>query len=82
MRKVFFPTFASWWPKAENELLTFPVGKHDEFPDVLGVIGRYLDGLGKPVKKTEKKVENAFTMAWLKKAQARRELEIDSLMSY
>jgi predicted phage terminase large subunit-like protein len=31
MGKVFFPAFASWWPDARDELLSFPNGTHDDF---------------------------------------------------
>lgn len=31
--QVYFPKFASWWDKAENELLTFDGGKNDDWVD-------------------------------------------------
>lgn len=31
--QVLFPKFAPWWDKAENELLTFPGGKSDDWID-------------------------------------------------
>ncbi|MCP4355660.1 MAG: phage terminase large subunit [Proteobacteria bacterium] len=54
MGMVRFPKFAPWWSKAENELLKFPNGTHDDFVDALawsglvlhdrsGVIGKKID---------------------------------------
>ncbi len=43
MGRVFFPKRAQWLPELEAELLTFPVGKHDDQVDALGLIGRILD---------------------------------------
>jgi hypothetical protein len=42
-RMVLFPKFAPDWEKAENELLTFPGGTHDDFVDALSKLGQ---GLG------------------------------------
>ena len=79
MRKVYFPKWADWWAKAEHELLSFPVGTHDEFPDVLGVIGRFLDRMivGTPPKAQEK--DDTMTYGWLKRQHNRKELEIEAL---
>ncbi len=41
-RKVHFPAFAPWWPKAKAELLKFPYGTHDDFVDFLAHIGQGL----------------------------------------
>lgn len=38
-RKVFFPRFASWWPRARQQLLKFPFVTHDDFVDWLAHIG-------------------------------------------
>lgn len=48
MCKVHFPVFASWWNLAKHEMLSFPVGKHDDFVAALSEIGRGLDGMTKP----------------------------------
>jgi predicted phage terminase large subunit-like protein len=45
MGKVYFPSGATWLPAFEGELLTFPVGKHDDMVDTLGLIGRMLDDM-------------------------------------
>ena len=39
MGKVFFPRFAQWWSKAENQILKFPLGIHDDLVDTLSLIG-------------------------------------------
>jgi predicted phage terminase large subunit-like protein len=39
MGKVYFPSFAPWWPEARDELLKFPHGAHDDFVDALAYIG-------------------------------------------
>lgn len=80
MRKVFFPKFADWWPRAEHELLTFHVGTHDEFPDALGSIGRFLDRLISANSPSKEKVIEPFTGAWLKRHQSIRSLEIANLI--
>lgn len=39
MGKVFFPSWASWWPEARAQLLKFPHGANDDFVDALAYIG-------------------------------------------
>ncbi|HEY5960951.1 MAG TPA: hypothetical protein VIV60_30555 [Polyangiaceae bacterium] len=75
MRKVFFPKFANWWPKAEHELLSFPVGVHDEFPDVLGVIGRFLESLTYHTPPERHERLPAWSMGWLKEQVRRNEAQ-------
>lgn len=43
MGMVRFPHFAHWWPAARREMLAFDAGKHDDFVDTLGNIGRGLN---------------------------------------
>lgn len=43
MGKVHWPHFAEWWPRARREMLSFDAGKHDEWPDTMGNIGRGLN---------------------------------------
>ena len=54
--KVRFPHFASWWPDAMHELLTFPGGKTDDFVDFLAHLGM---GLNKITRATRPKVEES-----------------------
>jgi len=39
MGKVFFPSYARWWPDAKDQLLKFPNAAHDDFVDALAYIG-------------------------------------------
>jgi hypothetical protein len=39
MGKVFFPSFAHWWPEARDQILKFPHGAHDDFVDAMAYIG-------------------------------------------
>jgi len=39
MGKVYFPSFAPWWPEAKDQILKFPHGAHDDFVDALAYIG-------------------------------------------
>jgi predicted phage terminase large subunit-like protein len=75
MGMVHFPIFAHWWPQAKHELLTFPVGKHDDFVDWLAHVGM---GLSRMVSATVPKVvtpARAYTFAWLKGEAKRSEQE-------
>lgn len=71
-RKVFFPKFHPRWYEVRHEILAFPAGTHDEWPDVLGEIGRGLEGIVKayaPEGEVEEPSDpSAFrpTMKWLK----------------
>jgi len=70
MRKVRFPKFASWWPEAENELLKFPNGTHDDFVDWIAWIGLGLDreiGATRAMPK-DTNVIQVGSMAWIKAA--------------
>ena len=77
--KVFFPKFANWWPEAENELLCFDKGEHDDFVDALAIIGKGLDQLVRgdsPVVEPVEEFNVPFkpTGRWLKKQTAEEEL--------
>ena len=39
LKRIRFPTFAPWWQDAQNELLKFPNGTHDDFVDMCAYIG-------------------------------------------
>lgn len=56
--RILFPAFAEWWPRAKNELLKFPNGRHDDFVDMLSIIGMklqsHISGTA-PVKSTAPK---------------------------
>ena len=44
------PANAEWRTDFDNELMTFPVGKHDDQVDMLGLIGQLLDKMIQPEK--------------------------------
>lgn len=75
MGKVFFPAFAPWWVEAQDELMKFPTGVHDDFVDALSHLGR---GLGMmagnriPKDRREDTGPAVGTLAWVK-AQSLRE---------
>jgi predicted phage terminase large subunit-like protein len=37
--KVYFPSFAPWWPEARDQMMKFPHGANDDFVDALAYIG-------------------------------------------
>ena len=45
-RGLYVPTGAQWYPAFRAELLSFPVGKHDDQVDMLGLIGQIIDKMG------------------------------------
>lgn len=42
LNSLYVPMKASWYPAFQQELLTFPAGKHDDMVDALGLIGQML----------------------------------------
>jgi len=71
MLKLHLPRFAHWYPRALHELMTFPVGKHDDFVAALAKIGQGLDQYTRVTKaskvnETEHKKPWRPTIAWLK----------------
>ena len=43
MGKVFLPHSAAWLDDLLMDVLSFPIGKHDDYTDFLSLIGRMLD---------------------------------------
>lgn len=43
IKGIYVPVHAPWYPTFENEMLAFPAGKHDDIPDMMGLIGQILD---------------------------------------
>lgn len=76
--KVFFPVRAPWWDKALHQLLSFPVGTHDDFVDALSEIGQGLDRTTKApvaVVEVENKMPGLPTMKWIKESSNRIQRE-------
>jgi len=69
LHMVRFPIFAPWWQKAQNELLKFPNGAHDDFVDWLAWIGIGLDSELKADRQpaNDAKEPKSGTIAWIKK---------------
>lgn len=72
---VRFPKFAHWYHDALSQMLSFPVGKHDDFVDALAHLGM---GLDKMVKGVSPRIELDFTLRpteltlkWLKDSDRR-----------
>jgi hypothetical protein len=75
MRKVYLPKAQPWTAKMEHELLTFPIGVHDEWPDVLGVIGRFIQRMIRPQKPKPQKEVPYLTYGWLKQRSKAKDLQ-------
>jgi hypothetical protein len=81
MHKVHFPVFAHWWPQAKDEMLRFPLGKHDDFLAALSELGRGLTDMARPtppraeVDAIAQLNANKFrpTFGWLKEMAKRQE---------
>ena len=43
MGKLRFPNFMPWWAAAQQEMVRFPLGAHDDFVDALSLVGLGLD---------------------------------------
>jgi len=55
---VHFPRDASWSQDMISELMVFPAGKNDDMVDAFSLIGRMLDGMGRPdATKKEKEIQ-------------------------
>lgn len=82
-RKVFFPSFAKKWPQALHQLLSFPLGTHDDFIAALSELGRGLDQMIRPPtpgpeeQKHEDTVNKPWrpTMKWIKEGEASKKRE-------
>jgi predicted phage terminase large subunit-like protein len=75
--KVRFPAFATWWPDALHQMLTFPGGKEDDFVDFLAHLGAGVNSMSKPTLPTPPQVEDIntpapITLKWIKKSDRLR----------
>jgi predicted phage terminase large subunit-like protein len=64
LNKLHVPVHAPWYSAFENELLSFPAGKHDDQVDAIGLVGQLLDkvvfGLAAPPK--DKGAQTGYTV--------------------
>jgi predicted phage terminase large subunit-like protein len=66
LMKIVFPGFAHWWAEAQDQLLKFPQGAHDDFVDTLSLFGLGL--LRQPVMREPPKAEKTpklLTYGWV-----------------
>jgi predicted phage terminase large subunit-like protein len=67
MGMVYFPSYASWWMEARQEMLQFPFGIRDDFVDALAWIGSGLVVYAPPrPSKPKKPAPAVMTLAWVK----------------
>lgn len=80
MRKVFFPSFAPWWPDAKAQLLRFPYAAHDDFVDWLAIFGLGLtkELAAEPIEETSGKVVRVGSIDWIL-AQTKRKAEKEQI---
>lgn len=74
LNRVRFPGFASWWPQARHQLLTFPGGKEDDFVDFIAHLGMGINSIMRPTlpaKVPDAMPSTNLTLGWLKKHQKR-----------
>lgn len=76
MHKVHLPapTLCSWVSDAMHELLTFPVGKHDDFVDWLAHIGMGVDRMIGATVPIVHHMPGRLTLDWLKKSAHRNKI--------
>lgn len=82
MGRVKFPVFASWWPAAIHEMLTFPGGKNDDMVDMLSLLGLGLMSMSKSSMPRKKEVEDwtkpvPITLSWIKKSDKERKAALE-----
>lgn len=62
-RKIHLPRFTKWYAAAMQQLMAFPLGKHDDFISFLSLIGRGLDKVVGGVVPTKTQTEEFNTPA-------------------
>lgn len=77
--KVHFPKFAKWWPEAENQMLTFPGSRENDFVDFLAHLGAEVEYMtnGEVVSVERQGDVNELpveplTLDWIRQSSARR----------
>lgn len=76
MGQVRFPQHAPWMEAAMEELLKFPMGRHDDFVDTLAHLGGGLARMvgGSAAKPPAPKAMKVGSIAWIKHSTRQREL--------
>ena len=66
MDGLFLPAAARWRTDFENELASFPAGKHDDQVDALGLIGQVLDRMTEPLptRATDEPIRGTLEMTF------------------
>ena len=76
-KTVMFPKYAPTWDQAEKEILAFPAGKHDDFPDTLSKFGMGLLNMVKADKQPEEGPkglpQQELTCGWVVESHNRRQ---------
>jgi predicted phage terminase large subunit-like protein len=64
LNKLHVPVHLPWYAAFENEMLSFPAGKHDDQVDAMGLIGQLLDKVvfGEPKPKRDTSKESGYTI--------------------
>jgi predicted phage terminase large subunit-like protein len=76
MGMVYFPSYATWWMEARQEILQFPFGTHDDFVDALAWVGVGLVMHAPPkVRRKETPPPATGTLGWIKASQERERKE-------
>lgn len=80
MGKVRFPHFAPWMQAALDEMLKFPMGRHDDFVDAMAHLG---GGLARQVGASAVKMPvrqgpRVGTLAWVKESSRRVQRQLEA----
>jgi predicted phage terminase large subunit-like protein len=75
MRKVHFPKFAPWWPKARGQMLIFDSGANDDFVSFMSLIGQGLTKELKPPTVAAEPTKVSGSIGWMLADTARRATE-------
>jgi predicted phage terminase large subunit-like protein len=67
MRKVHFPKFAPWWPKARGQMLIFDSGANDDFVAWLALIGLGLTKELRPPAEKPAERKPSGSLGWMLK---------------
>lgn len=67
MRKVHFPKFAPWWPKARGQMLIFDSGANDDFVSFMSLIGQGLQKELRPAVEKPAEKKPSGTIGWIMK---------------